>query len=72
MHRGFRFRLYPNSQQREYLNRCLGATRFLYNEMLGERMFVWEMLKESRNELYQYDYRTEKEIKETPGLEWLQ
>jgi putative transposase len=30
----YRFRLYPNKEQREFLNRQIGHCRFVYNKLL--------------------------------------
>ena len=33
----YKFRLYPNKKQKEYFSKCFGCTRFLWNQMLGEK-----------------------------------
>lgn len=57
-------RIYPNVHQRNLLDRTFGCNRLLYNTMLAERKEVYERLKDRKRELYEYDYRTEKELKE--------
>ena len=34
----YKFRLYPDKEQRIYFGKCFGCTRFLWNMMLGERI----------------------------------
>ena len=34
----YRFRLYPNEEQKLYFSKCFGCTRFLWNHMLGDKI----------------------------------
>ena len=34
----YRFRLYPNEEQKIYFSKCFGCTRFLWNHMLGDKI----------------------------------
>ena len=34
--KGFKYRIYPNAQQREYLNKCFGHARFVWNTLLHQ------------------------------------
>lgn len=57
-------RIYPNVQQTILLNKTFGCARFIYNTMLSERKDVYAKLKDKPRELYEYKYRTEKQLKE--------
>ena len=65
----YKFRLYPNKQQEELINKTFGCCRFIYNQMLAERVSVYEQLKDNKEFLYQYKYKTEKQYKEE--FSWL-
>ena len=36
--RGYKYRLYPNKQQEEYLSKVFGCVRFIWNRILDEKM----------------------------------
>lgn len=38
MLKAYKFRLYPNKEQQEYFAKCFGCTRFIYNQMLADRI----------------------------------
>ena len=38
MIKAFKYRLYPNNEQREYFAKTFGCTRFVYNRMLGDKI----------------------------------
>jgi len=38
MKKAYKFRLYPNEEQREYFAKCFGCTRFIYNQMLEDKI----------------------------------
>jgi putative transposase len=59
----FKVRIYPNEKQRTQINKTLGCSRFLYNQMLNEHIQVYEKLKDDKRKLYDYKYKTEKEYK---------
>ncbi|MFA9398257.1 MAG: IS200/IS605 family element RNA-guided endonuclease TnpB [Clostridiaceae bacterium] len=42
MLKAYKFRLYPNEEQRIYLAKTFGCTRFVYNKMLAERIKSYE------------------------------
>lgn len=46
MLKAYKFRLYPNEEQRIYLAKTFGCTRFIYNQMLAERIKSYEENKE--------------------------
>ena len=65
----WKVRIYPNKSQEVLVNKTLGSCRFIYNNMLAEHIEVYNQLKDSRRELYEYKYKTEKDYKEE--FEWL-
>ena len=62
--KALKIRIYPNVKQTSLLNKTFGCTRFVYNSMLSERKKVYGELKELPRELYEYKYKTEKQLKE--------
>lgn len=64
MYKSYKIRLYPNIFQLNLINKTIGCTRFIYNQMLKERIEVYEKLKDNKRELYEYKYKTEKQYKE--------
>ena len=36
IHKGYKFRLYPNKKQREFFAKCFGCARFMYNKILTD------------------------------------
>lgn len=46
MLKAYKFRLYPNQEQRIYLAKTFGCTRFVYNRMLAERIKSYEENKD--------------------------
>ncbi len=58
-----KIRIYPSSIQAILINKTLGSCRFIYNQMLGERVAVYEEFKEDKRKLYDYKFKTEKEYK---------
>jgi len=44
--KAYKFRLYPNEEQRIYLAKTFGCTRFVYNRMLAERIKSYEANKD--------------------------
>lgn len=61
--RALKLRLYPDKEQIKYLNNCLGASRFFYNQMLNERIEVYNRLKDDKEKLKRYKYKSPKEYK---------
>ena len=49
MLKGFKYRIYPNQEQRTYFAKTFGCTRFIYNRLLGDKIAHYgttnEMLK---------------------------
>ena len=53
MNKAYKFRLYPNSEQKVFFAKTFGCTRFIYNKMLGEKI--------------EYYKETNKMLKNTPA-----
>ena len=64
VNRAYKLRIYPNREQREILDKTFGCCRFIYNKMLEERKQVYQKLKEEKQALYNYTYKTEKNYKQ--------
>lgn len=67
--KGYKYRIYPTEQQKELINKTFGCCRFIYNQMLAERISIYEELKDDKDSLYQHKYKTEKQLKQE--FEWL-
>lgn len=67
--KGYKYRIYPNKQQKDLINKTFGCCRFIYNQMLAERIDIYEQLKDDKESLYAYKYKTEKQFKEK--FDWL-
>jgi putative transposase len=44
--KAYKYRIYPNSEQRLYLAKTFGCTRFIYNKMLADRIESYEENKD--------------------------
>jgi len=71
--KAYKFRLYPNQEQRIYLAKTFGCTRFVYNKMLTERIKSYEENKDLDIRAIKYptpaQYKTEFEwLKEVDSL----
>ena len=40
--KGYKYRIYPNTSQREFFEKCFGACRWLWNEMLEDRSYAYK------------------------------
>ena len=45
--KGFKFRIYPNTEQQKIINQTLGCARFVYNYFLAVRQNSWQEKHES-------------------------
>lgn len=61
--KAYKFRLYPNAEQRAYFARCFGCVRFIYNQMLAERKEVYAKYKDDKEELKHHRPKTYSEWK---------
>ena len=64
MFRGLELRIYPNEKQKVLIDKTLGCSRFLYNQMLAERKAFYEANKANKEALKKHKYKTEKQYKE--------
>ena len=64
MIRAINVRIYPNKTQWIQIHKTIGCSRFIYNQMLNERKEVYEQLKDDKEALINYRYKTEKQYKE--------
>lgn len=46
MNKAFKFRLYPNANQKQLMAKTFGCVRFIYNEMLSERIEYYKLTGE--------------------------
>ena len=49
MLKGYKYRIYPNKQQEEQIQKTFGCCRFVYNQTLAYRKERYETSKESMN-----------------------
>lgn len=45
----YKYRLYPNKEQQEYLAKCFGCVRFIYNRMLSDKIEYYKKTKQKLN-----------------------
>lgn len=62
MNKAYKFRIYPNEEQRILIAKTFGCVRFIYNKMLGDKI--------------EYYHQTQKKLNNTPAqykteFEWL-
>ena len=58
IHKGYKFRLYPNDKQKEYFAKCFGCARFIYNKMLTDKIEYYQKTGETLV-TYPSDYKDE-------------
>ena len=63
-YQAIKIRIYPNQEQKTLLDKTFGCCRFIYNKMLEDRIKIYDRLKDDKQALYSYKYKTEKEYKE--------
>lgn len=65
MLKAYKYRLYPNKEQKIYFSKCFGSVRFIYNKMLNDKI---EYYKENNKMLnntpaqYKKEYQWLKEV----------
>ena len=70
-YKAYKFRIYPNENQRNLINKILGSTRFVYNYFLsmlkenGYKKAANENIRHYTNHL-KYEYPFLQEIESTP------
>ena len=65
MNKAYKFRLYPNKEQETIFSKTFGCTRFIYNQMLGDKIKHYEECKEKLNNTpaqYKAEFEWLKEI----------
>ncbi len=69
MLKAYKFRLYPNKEQRQYFAKCFGCTRFIYNKMLEDKIkYYKETGKILNNTPAQYKKKEYEFLKEVDSL----
>ena len=68
MLKGYKYRIYPNKQQEEQIQKTFGCCRFVYNQTLAYRKDKYETEKESMNKISCNNYVNQVLKKE---YEWL-
>ena len=63
MIRAINVRIYPNKAQRTQIHKTIGCSRFIYNQMLSERMEAYERFRDDKDALKKHAYKTEKQYK---------
>ena len=67
--KAYKFRLYPNAEQRIYFAKTFGSVRFLYNKMLANRIELYEKYGQDKEELKSHKSRTYSDYKKE--YDWL-
>ena len=49
MLKAYKYRLYPNEEQKEYFAKCFGCVRFIYNRMLSDKIDYYNDTKQKLN-----------------------
>lgn len=62
-HFAHKIRLYPTKEQSILINKGIGCNRLMYNLMLSERKEVYELNNKNKDLVYNWKYKTIKEIK---------
>ena len=65
MFKTYKFRLYPNKEQQEYFAKCFGSTRFIYNQMLADKIEYYKKTGKTLNNTpaqYKKEYPWLKEV----------
>lgn len=65
MNKAYKFRIYPNGEQREILAKTFGCVRFIYNRMLADKMKHYEETGKKLNNTpaqYKKEYEWLKEV----------
>ena len=73
VHQAYKFRLYPNAEQRQALDRQFGCSRFVYNYFLRQRMDHYAVHKGEKKQglNYQDTARMLTFLKHQPEYAWL-
>lgn len=61
----YKYRLYPNEEQKEYFAKCFGCVRFIYNRMLSDKIDYYKETKQKLNNTpaqYKKEYEWLREV----------
>ncbi len=61
--KSIKVRLYPTLKQEELIDKTIGCCRFIYNQMLNERISFYQENKNNKEIIKSHKYKTEKEYK---------
>jgi putative transposase len=64
MNKAYRYRLYPNKEQCQLINKTFGCVRFVYNRMLADHKEKYEQYKENKEALKKLKYTTPADYKD--------
>jgi putative transposase len=64
MNKAYKYRLYPDKNQSEFINKTFGYLRFVYNKILVDRMEKYEQYKEDKEALKKLKYTTPADYKD--------
>lgn len=67
--KGFKFRIYPDNSQKEFLAKQFGCNRFIYNHFLANRKS--DYLNNKKSSSYHKDCKLLTDLKELDGYSWL-
>ena len=56
MNKAYKYRLYPSAEQAILINKTFGCVRFIYNQMLANRITIYEQYKDDKDALKQQTY----------------
>ena len=68
INKSYKFRLYPNKEQEEVINKSIGSCRFIYNNFLDIRIKEYEYYSNSSN--YVKDASELKDLKQEFEYAW--
>ena len=52
IYKAFKYRLYPTAPQADKINQNIGCARFVYNQLLDERIKVYKETKQKSKKTY--------------------
>ncbi|BBB90159.1 MAG TPA: RNA-guided endonuclease TnpB family protein [Methylomusa anaerophila] len=69
MNKAYKYRLYPDPEQKNLINKTFGCVRFVYNKMLANRKEIYEQFKDDKEALKAQKYLLPADFKKE--FEWL-
>lgn len=63
MNKAYKYRLYPNKEQSELINKTFGCSRFVYNKMLADHKEKYEQFRDDKEALKKIKYTTPADYK---------